>query len=446
MNDKGRKYLPSGIAVLCVIATALITAVVFHNFGGISAFISKLNQILTPIALGAVFAFLLTPVYNRLVKKKVNKYVAELICLVILLTAIFLLAMLIIPKFISSVSTVVSNLSGSEKSISEIVTSLFSGRPEIAERINAVLLGISDSLASWVRESLLPNLGKYVTTVSSGVYNVLSALFKGVIGIIVMLYLLNIKDVLAAQLKKICYALFTVEKANSIIARCNYIRQVFMGFILGKAIDSLIIGLLTFLIISLFNMPYKALIATIVGVTNIIPFFGPFIGAIPCALLLLLISPRSCFFFILIILAIQQLDGNVIGPKILGSVTKISSFWVLFSILFFGGLFGVVGMIIAVPTFAVLYAIIRDHVDETLEKKKLPTAVWQYKDLEKITLKDSGYERKIYEKKTAEPWIMFSGKKNRNAGAFGGEKTMITDDPGHSKSGVPETDKNRKEE
>ena len=173
----------------------------------------------------------------------------------------------------------------------------------------------------------------------------------------------------------------------------RYIHKVFGGFIIGKIVDSIIIGILCFLGLSVMNMPYTLLVSVIVGVTNVIPFFGPFIGAIPSALLILLVSPIQCLYFLIFILVLQQFDGNILGPKILGDTTGISSFWVLFSILLFGGLLGFVGMIVGVPIFAVFYRLLGDFINGLLEKKDLPVQTSQYDNLETVEEKDKSFRR-----------------------------------------------------
>jgi len=204
------------------------------------------------------------------------------------------------------------------------------------------------------------------------------------IGIIVMIYLLNIKDTLCAQAKKITYGLFSVRMANAIVDKARFVHKVFGGFIIGKLVDSLIIGIITFVLLSIVKMPYTLLISVIVGVTNVIPFFGPFIGAIPSSILLLLVSPKKCVVFLILILIIQQFDGNILGPKILGESTGVSSFWVLFSILLFGGVLGPIGMIIGVPTFAVLYRLVAEFIEKRLTWKHLSTSTADYGELDYV--------------------------------------------------------------
>ena len=205
-----------------------------------------------------------------------------------------------------------------------------------------------------------------------------------VIGLIVMVYLLNMKDKLLTQAKMIIYGVFPMKIANKVIEEARYVHSVFGGFIIGKLLDSLIIGLLCFVVMSVAGMPYVLLVSVIVGVTNIIPFFGPFIGAVPSAFLILMDDPMMCLYFLILILLLQQFDGNILGPKILGDSTGLSSFWVLFAILLFGGLFGFVGMIVGVPTFAVFYRLVTELVTYLLGKRQLSMDIDQYKSLDYI--------------------------------------------------------------
>ena len=184
--------------------------------------------------------------------------------------------------------------------------------------------------------------------------------------------------------KKIVYALFETDAANAIISDVRFTHRTFSGFMVGKVIDSIIIGIICFFGISMMDIPYAILISVIVGITNIIPFFGPYLGAIPSALLILMVNPLQCLYFIIFILVLQQFDGNVLGPKILGNSTGLSSFWVIFSITLFGGLFGILGMIAGVPIFAVIYAGIKAFINQMLLQKKLPTDTSEYLDVGSI--------------------------------------------------------------
>ena len=204
------------------------------------------------------------------------------------------------------------------------------------------------------------------------------------IGIIVSIYVMYGRETFSRQCKKIVYALFSPKRANLILHLGNKSNEIFGGFVIGKIIDSIIIGIICFVVLSIMKMPYTVLVSVIIGVTNVIPFFGPFIGAIPCSILILLNDPKMGIYFIIFILVLQQFDGNILGPKILGDSTGLSSFWVLFSILLFGGLFGFVGMILAVPVTAVIFDLIAKLQYYHLRKKGLSPDTRDYKELKII--------------------------------------------------------------
>jgi len=193
------------------------------------------------------------------------------------------------------------------------------------------------------------------------------------------------KERFIGQIKKVMYSLFGAKKCNNVLEDLRFVNKTFGGFIGGKLLDSLIIGLLCFACISVMGMPYPVLISVIIGVTNVIPFFGPFLGAIPSALLVLVVDPMQCLYFLIFILLLQQFDGNFLGPLILGDSTGLSSFWVIFVITTFGGLFGVLGMLLGVPVFAVLYAFFKRKINRGLEKRGYPTETLPYVNLKEIT-------------------------------------------------------------
>ena len=197
-------------------------------------------------------------------------------------------------------------------------------------------------------------------------------------GIILSVYLLASKELFYAHAKKLGYALFPKRVMDKLLEITHTSNNIFTGFIVGKIVDSTIIGVLCFIVMALFNWPYAMLISVIVGVTNVIPYFGPFIGAIPSILLLLIIDPRTAVMFGIFILILQQLDGNIIGPKILGDSTGLSAFWVVFSITLFSAIMGPIGMLIGVPTFAVIYSLIRDFAEWRLKTKNMATATDDY--------------------------------------------------------------------
>lgn len=248
--------------------------------------------------------------------------------------------------------------------------------------VENILNHASENIQNWIQTDLLRQMNVLMTNITTGAINVLSEVFNFLVGCIVSVYMLFGKETFSAQIKKMLYAGMQVERANMVLHITRKSNEIFGGFIIGKIIDSAIIGVLCFIGITILDMPYILLVSVIVGVTNVIPFFGPYIGAIPSTILIALADPLKGLYFLIFIIALQQLDGNVIGPKILGNSTGLSAFWVVFSILLGGGLFGFIGMIIGVPTFAVIYYIVKMVVEEKLKKKKLPPDTEHYGDVE----------------------------------------------------------------
>ena len=274
----------------------------------------------------------------------------------------------------------------------ELLIDMFGGSKEISVFINDNYSKFSTFLNDWLNEGILNDL---VATLGNGIFGTLKFLYNLIIGYIISIYILFDKEKFKGQIKKVLYTFFDNERINIILENARYTDRVFGGFFAGKLIDSLIIGILCFIGMIVFDMPYALIISVIVGVTNIIPYFGPFIGAIPSAFLILLVDPGKCVGFLIFIFILQQFDGNILGPKILGSKTGLSSFWVLCSLLLFGGLFGMVGMILGVPIFSIFYSFINGLIKRRLEDKKLPV---DSKDYEKLLYIDEKTGELIYEK------------------------------------------------
>nr|MCR5420264.1 AI-2E family transporter [Lachnospiraceae bacterium] len=245
--------------------------------------------------------------------------------------------------------------------------------PQLREVLDMYWENITDYAVKEILPKIQGLISTLSTTVLGSMWGVVVFIFKLIIGIILSVYLLYNKELYAAQAKKITYSLFDEERANNLINNTRFANKTFGGFISGKIVDSFIIGLLCFIGTTILQMPYALLISVIVGVTNIIPFFGPYLGAIPSGFIILMINPVKCLWFLIFILVLQQIDGNIIGPKILGDSTGLSSFWVIFSITLFGGFFSVLGMFFGVPVFAIIYAAIKTFIDTRLERKNLPS-------------------------------------------------------------------------
>ena len=271
----------------------------------------------------------------------------------------------------------------------------------LAGPLDTFIADASKYLEEWLRKSVLQQ-SDFIASITTGVYNVVKSIFNVIIGFIVSVYVLMTKEKFIGQLKKIIYAIFRPRYGNVVMEVVRKADEVFGGFFIGKIIDSLIIGCICFASLAILRMPYVALVSVIVGVTNVIPFFGPYIGAIPSAILIFLVDPMKGIYFIIYIIILQQVDGNVIGPKILGNTTGLSPFWVIFAILLFGGSFGVIGMLFGVPIFAVLYYIIKRVVEHVLRKRQLPEQTKEYIELDTVDTVTNQVKMKDPEKEFAE--------------------------------------------
>ena len=395
-----KNYIYWGITALAVIACSVAFGFFLSRFDLVAGAVEKVVEILMPVIYGAVLAYLMLPVYNKtrafaerrlaqIIKSKnivnrIGKAVGTLVRLIVLFAIVAGLCRMILPEIYNSIMGLQATMGESINNLNLWVERIFEENSTLEQYVMPVYEQLVTEFQNWLTIDLVPNISKIISEVSTGLFNVVTVLKNILIGIIVMVYFLNIKDTLSAQAKKIVYSLLNLKSANRMISEVRLTHKVFGGFITGKLLDSLIIGIMCFFALQFLNMPYILLVSVIVGVTNVIPFFGPFIGAIPSAFLILLVSPVKCLYFLIFILVLQQFDGNILGPKILGDSTGLPSFWVLFSILLFGGLFGFVGMIIAVPLFAVIYRFISLYVSKSLAKKNLSVRTGDYLSLRYI--------------------------------------------------------------
>ena len=409
-NDKYRTYICWGVTALTVLLLLVAAVFVVMRWSLVAALGAKIAHILAPVIYGAVFAYLLNPVYNRVQaavmkltkniipdekgRKRLGGFLGTLASLCLLVAVVVGLISMLIPQLISSIRGVMETLPSSINNLEIWLEKILADNPDLEQQVMQHYGAAADYLQNWLTNVVVPNIYRIIGSVSSGVVLVVQAVFDILIGLIVMVYLLNMKEKLLAQAKMIIYGVFPLKIANKVIEEGRYVHQVFGGFIIGKLLDSLIIGLICFVLLGFANMPYVLLVSVIVGVTNVIPFFGPFIGAIPSAFLILLSDPMKCLYFLIFVLLLQQFDGNILGPKILGDSTGLSSFWVLFSILLFGGLMGFVGMIIGVPTFAVMYRLVTEFTTWRLGKKALSGNLNEYDRLNYIDETEQTYIKK----------------------------------------------------
>lgn len=377
-----RRYFYLMLSIFGAISLSIVVFFMLYRFQGIGDGLRKLSEILAPFIYGSVVAYLLRPVCNhyegffrKYLPGKMVRFAGSLAVTLALITGIlvvYVLIIMIVPQLYHSIQSLWTTLPDKISAFLEWARSTFGEEPVVAE-----LLHMFDSSADaiyqdvnvWATETLGPYVTSIVSGVGSSVYNVLMFLYNLLIGLIVSCYLLASRKKFARQSVLIVRSVLKPRWADLFLNEVAFIDRMFGGFIDGKILDSAIIGVLCYIGCIIFKFPNPLLVSAIVGITNVIPFFGPFIGAVPSTLLIMFEDPIKGLWFILFVLALQQLDGNVIGPAILGDRTGLSSFWVLFAIILCGGLWGLVGMVICVPMFAVIYDIVKKMVRRGLNKK-----------------------------------------------------------------------------
>ncbi|MBO4432915.1 MAG: AI-2E family transporter [Clostridia bacterium] len=408
MNNKGLKkeYLIKGITAFLVIAACVLFAFLVFKIRIIWSFITKIISVLSPVIIGLVIAYLVNPMVRffdkgilKIIGKKAKKpekaaRVADVISvlLAILVFAIVIVGLfwLVIPQLIDSVSDFVKSLPNNMEKVSDW------GKNVLKEnkRFQTVFASAIDYGEKWLKTDLAKFASNAAANLASGVLSVMNFLKNFGLGLIFAIYLLFNKDRMVNQSKKMLFALLSEKTVSKILSWLSTSHKVFSGFINGKLLDSLIMGVLCFIGTTILGIPYALLVSVIVGVTNLIPVFGPYIGGVPSALLVLIANPMKGLYFIILVIFLQLLDGNFIGPKILGDKTGLSNFWVMFAIVVGGGLFGVIGMLVGVPAFAVIYYAFVVFVNYKLKKKNKSTSSDDYSSeaLEKAALTETGEE------------------------------------------------------
>lgn len=400
-----KKYLLRGItALLVVIGGILFWYFIFHGERFISN-MGSLYAILVPIFDGMILAYIMTPILNFIEKKwimplftkvfkrkpeKCQKLVRGISILLTALLFVFLIygmIHMIMSQLIPSIISIFDNFDTYTDNAYKWANKIFDNNPEVAKFVQENLASYSTKIEEWFTGTILPQASELIKSVSLSVISFIKVLWNFILGFIIAIYLLGTKETLAAQSKKILYAFFKKSTANKCLAELRFVNKTFISFFIGKIIDSAIIGILCFIGTSIMGTPYAALVSVIIGVTNIIPFFGPIIGLVPTALLVLIVdfsNPMNALYFIIFVLILQQLDGNVIGPLILGESTGLSSFWIIFAITVFGGFWGVFGMFVGVPLLAVIYSGISRLVAKRLKERDLPPNTEAYLNVGEI--------------------------------------------------------------
>ena len=387
-NPERKKYVYWMLAGFGGISLSVTFFFLLYRLQSVEETINDIVDILMPFVYGGVIAYLLRPMCNwysggfrRMLKEKNDKLAEALAITCSMLTGlliVYLLIIMIAPQLYISAASLWDTIPQKVDQLVAWTISTFGENEIILNYFNAGYEAIYNALDSWASDTLVPQVSNIVSGVGLGVWKVLLFLKNILIGLIVAVYLLGSRKRFSRQGVLLIRSMMKPRWADLVLEEIAYIDKMFGGFIDGKLVDSAIIGVLCYVGCTIFKFPNALLVSAIVGVTNVIPFFGPFIGAIPSILLILIESPIKALWFSLFVLGLQQLDGNIIGPKILGNHTGVSSFWVLFSILLFGGLWGVVGMIVAVPLFAVVYDLLKRLVKRGLKKNGCVEVLQKY--------------------------------------------------------------------
>jgi len=389
VDPKKRRYLNISLAVFSAIAMSLILFFILFRLQGIGLALKTVSDILAPFVYGSVIAYLLRPLCNTyesfftdVLPQKAKRFgngVAVTLSIVTGILVVYTLIIMIAPQLYASVLSLWNTLPEKINQFIVWATGIFGEDDELLQMFNSSSIALMTELETWAENTLIPQITNIVSGVGSSVLKVLNFLYDLLIGLIVAAYLLGSRKKFARQSVLLVRSCLKPQWADMFLKEVAFIDRMFGGFIDGKILDSAIIGVLCYIGCLIFRFPNPLLIAAIVGITNIIPFFGPFIGAVPSTFLILIEDPMKALWFVLFVLVLQQLDGNIIGPAILGDKTGLNSFWVLFTIILFGGLWGIVGMIIAVPLFAVIYDTIKKLVRRGLHNKEQIELWDQYK-------------------------------------------------------------------
>lgn len=391
------KYKNTGLTAFLVLAAAILFFFAIYRFDGLMDLLDKISHIMRPFIYGLVMAYLMCPLYNLIVRLcmkiswpairgksidlVVSKTVATTLIIIVIFGIVVGISWVVIPQIFESIIAIAGMVPDSMADLTTWITNQFKNMPQISGPAQEWIDQATVWFTQWVQNTLIPQYNDMLSGLSVGLYGLITMIINFVVGVIVCAFFINRKEIFAVQIKKLSFAIMKPERADQFLSGAIVVNRTFGGYINGKIIDSLLVGLITFAFMSLVGWPYAALISLLIGVTDIIPFFGPYIGAIPSALLLLMVDPKICFSFVIFIFVLQMFDGYLMCPRILGGTTGLPTFWVLFAIIVGGGVFGFLGMVVGVPVFAVLYTYFSFYVNKRLEQKGLSQNREDYRSL-----------------------------------------------------------------
>lgn len=395
-----RKYLTIAVYATCAVIVSAIAVMIIFNFDSVMAKLSAVGAIASPILIGIFCAYLLNPLMmnfenglfrklstseNKKTRGKARALSLTLTMLVVILV-LALVVIMVIPQLVENLVSIFSNMDSYIATIKNWLNDIFEDHPEMIEFFGNPLDDFNAFIGKIWKEYSAELVG-IAGNVAAMVWAVLDTMKNLIIGLTISIYLLARKEMFIGQTKKLIFSFLKVEKAQRFLGICREASKKFLGSIIGKIIEAFVVALLCFIGTTIMGLPYALLISAIMFVFNLIPYIGPFIGAIPCAILLLLSNdPIQALWFAIFVLVLQTVDGNILAPWILGDSTGLPAVWILISILVGGGLFGMLGMFLGVPVCAVVYMLFKDFIENRLKKRKLPRSTSEYaKDVSYIT-------------------------------------------------------------
>lgn len=389
------KVVQIGVMAFLVIAACILFTFVLMHVKDILAFIKSLVSIMMPLVFGLVLAYVMHPIVNLFDKKVFKKIEKEstrrnvsILCTIFAILGVFAaLFSIVLPELFQSIQSLIINVPDYLKELEVWILDWLNDNPELKQSVMQNYDKAAEYILNAANNIVLPVVDTFVNGLSTGIIGIFSFIFNLVIGLVFAVYLLANTKKFGAGIRKTLYSIFEVDSVNGFIDEVKHINHVFGQFMIGKVCDSSIVALSTFLFLLIFGYPYPLLIAVIIGLTDLIPYFGPYIGTIPSALLICLVDPIKAITFVLWIVVLQQIDSNLITPRIQTKATGLPSFWVLFAITLFGGLFGLIGLLIAVPCFTIIYEIGCEFVDKKLKNKNMPTEIEYYTKIDGIEKK-----------------------------------------------------------
>ncbi|MCQ2509591.1 MAG: AI-2E family transporter [Lachnospiraceae bacterium] len=380
-DEKGLLGKPMILTLL--ITGGVILIVMLLKNSGILAGLRVVARSLQALFFGILFAYLLNPVarfFERKFKKwlsteeKPRKKLCQSLALVaavlIFVGIVLILIISIVPQLLDTIKTLMQNSSRMIRDLVEWMKGLSASdywQEKIVPSVQNLLSDASGWLGTMAGES-----ADLIATISNGIMSVLKIILNCVVGLIIAIYILISKEKLIAQVRKLTFALFPSRQSVPALEIMSEANRILEGYLVGKIIDSLIIGMIALVGMFVLRLPYVLLISAAICITNMIPFFGPYIGAVIGSVLILMVNPIQTIYFLIFVLVLQQVDGNIIGPKILGSSTGLDPMWIVVAVMAFGGCFGFVGMILGVPVFAWIYYIVKRVCEYSLTRKGLP--------------------------------------------------------------------------